>query len=52
MDLEVDVDLNDDISLRPNLWVFDSPNLEVECFRLYSARSRVDEFCCMSIPII
>ena len=31
MDLEVDVDSNDDVSLRPDLRVFDSPNLEVEC---------------------
>ena len=30
MDLEVDIESNVDISLRPNLRVFDSPNMEVE----------------------
>ena len=30
MDLEVDIESSVDISLRPNLRVFDSPNMEVE----------------------
>ena len=52
MDLEVDVDSNDDLRLGPKFVSFRHSKPGGRALRLYSAGSRVDKFCCMSIPVI
>ena len=52
--LEVNDICNDDVSLRPNLRVFDTPNLDsaVECLDSTVPEAELTNFRCMRIPMI
>ena len=52
LNLEVDDIRNDNVRLRPNLRVFDSPNLEVERLDSTVPEAELMNFHCMRIPMI